>query len=1517
MELCANLVPLQRRLAPMAYHLHGSILRPLSIAVYVVPAFFVTLPTIAQRTPVRTRITAAIDNSSRTTLVGSRSPRAITANDVGAVAPDMPLQGVTLVFSETPTQQTALDALAAAQQNPASPLYHQWLNPGQYAARFGVADADIATAESWLEREGFVIGSVSRSHNRITFSGTAGQVAAAFGTSIHNYKAPGEPSSHFASSADLSVPSALAPIVQRVGNLSNYRPHSSVVIRPTTPSYTTGTNQAVFLSPKDVATVYDVKSIYDSGYNGAGQTIAIVGQSAVNPTDLSNFQTALGVSVNPQTLYLIPGTGASTILSGDETESDLDLEYASAMAPGAAVIFYYVGDSGNYSVYDSITQAVDDNVASILSISYGACEPDFGSGWLDAALEQAAVQGQTVVAAAGDWGSLSCAVDGFTPAAHQDTPAVFYPASSPWVVALGGTEFPAADVATNPINTTYWQAAMSGTDVLSTALSYIPEVVWNDGFIAGGGGSSVFEAQPLWQEGVPGIANGIGRLVPDISLAASPINPGYLICSSDAEWGAAGNCTTGFISSNGYSYSVVGGTSAAAPIFAGLVAVLNQAKGYTTGQGLLDPTLYALASNAATYASAFHDITVGGNNCTNTLACGSGPQNYVYMAGVGYDEASGLGSIDFANLVWAWPESTDPSTATTTTTLTASSTTPDFESSVILTATVSNGSIGNVTFLDGVTALGMSPVNGSGVATLTVSTLPAGGNSITANYAGTTGYSPSTSGAVTINVLPMSTITTLAAASTNNVFWTWFQFTATVISNGGPATGGNIGLYCNGSFIGTLVVSGTQGIATTNIETLPVGTDLITASYEGTPSFAPSVSSSLTVTVAPAATNTTLTVSPTSSVYGNAYTLKATVLVGPTAAYPGVVTFLSNGAPIATASMVSNGIAMLYISTLPGGTDSITASFAATSNFAASVSSPVLVTVTPAPTTTALNTSTSSSPFGNSVTFTATVAGGGNTATSGTVTFVNGGAPIGAATVNSSGVATFSLSSLAVGTDSIAASYGGTSNFAASISSAVMVTVAPCATTTVLSSSSTNPTFGSGVTLTATVSMGGTPATSGVITFLDGASSIGTGVVISGVSTLNLTTLPTGANSITASFGGTSNLAASSSKTVMVTVSPATTTTSLSASPLSAIYGSSVVLRATVSDGGSPASTGLVTFLDGGTLLGTETVVNGIATLNMARLALGSNLITATFGATPILAASVSNTVLVTVTIPQVSTVTTLSSSSTSASPGDSVMFTATVTSDGAAVASGTVTFLNGGSTIGTGTVYNGVALMSLSTLPTGTDSITASYGGTSNLATSASSAVIVTVAIPAEPVPPTSITVIAPPPVVAGGVVTSTASLSAGGSYSGTMKMTCRLTGSPAGAQSVPTCSLNPAILTLAVNGVGTAVLTVQTTAATSKQAKTSGLNLWGLGGGSALAGLLMFCIPSRRRRLLSMVAALIVVASGGFVGCGGGAAAVVVPPLSTTPATTSGAYSFTVSGADALNPAITTSAVVSVTVE
>jgi subtilase family serine protease len=676
-----------------------TLLKPLTITVFSAVALFATHSAIAQTATLQPRITAPIDNSSRATLPGSRSPRAAAADDAGAVSPSMQLQGISLVFSRTPAQQTALDTLVAAQQNPSSPLYHHWLTPAQFAAQFGVADADIAAAESWLQQQGFVVDSVSHSRDRIFFSGTAAQVASAFGAPLHNYTTPASgdqpAATHFAPSADLSLPSALASSVMAVENLSDFRPHAHFKIHPpqaqartqTQPKFTSGESGENFLTPADVDIIYGVTGATGAGYIGTGQTIAIVGQSAFEDADLTNFQNAAGLPNKLPTLVLVPGTGTSAINPGgssdnDEVESDIDLEYSNAIAQGATIDFVYTGNSSNNGgAFQALQYAVDNQIGDIISSSFGACEPALGSAnytALNSFLEQAAAQGQSVLAAAGDAGSTDCNNGTFTgpnATTENEQVAVDFPGSSQYVTSMGGTEFLIADIAPG---SSFFDAETAGTDIIGSAKSYIPEQVWNDdaGDVSlgstspvgsGGGGVSIFTPIPSWQTGVPGIPSSSNRLVPDLALYSSSSEPdvaaktfygGYLFCSSDSSFtGVTSSCSQGFRDATTQDFTIAGGTSFAAPIFSGMLAILNQARGFSTtnGQGTINPTLYMLASNPTTYASAFHDVDSGGNQClAGATFCGTGPQTTDYASTAGYDEASGLGSVDLFNLLTAW-----------------------------------------------------------------------------------------------------------------------------------------------------------------------------------------------------------------------------------------------------------------------------------------------------------------------------------------------------------------------------------------------------------------------------------------------------------------------------------------------------------------------------------------------------------------------------------------------------------------------------------------------------------------------------------------------------------------------------------------------------------------------------------------------------------------------------------------------------------------------------------------------
>ena len=483
------------------------------------------------------RIAAEITSSEQSTVKGSQHPLAQSQNDAGRMPASTRLNGISLYFNRSAAQEADLQSLLSAQQNPASPLYHKWLTPDQFAVRFGMAQSDIDKVQGWLQQQGFSVESVARSRNMIRFSGTVTQVESAFATEMHYYTVAG--AKHFAPATALSVPTAIASTVSGIRNLNDFRPRPQAV-KPRA-AYTSGQTGTVFFAPGDIVTTYDVGPLYSGGINGAGQTIAIAGQSTIALSDIEAFQNAAGITKKDPTLVLVPGTGDPAVSAGDEGESDIDVEWASSIATGANIVFVYTGSDTNFGVFDSVSYAVDQKLASIISLSYDSCELNLAASdftTLEKIFQQAAAQGQSVTVASGDQGSTACFIEnppksGDPPLATQEKVAVNYPASSAYTTAMGGTEIDQSNAAYNTQGQGYW-SAQGSSDTITSALKYIPEQAWNDddstnGLSATGGGTSANIARPTWQAGVPGIASGSMRLVPDVSLYSSPSFPGYSV----------------------------------------------------------------------------------------------------------------------------------------------------------------------------------------------------------------------------------------------------------------------------------------------------------------------------------------------------------------------------------------------------------------------------------------------------------------------------------------------------------------------------------------------------------------------------------------------------------------------------------------------------------------------------------------------------------------------------------------------------------------------------------------------------------------------------------------------------------------------------------------------------------------------------------------------------------------------------------------------------------------------------
>jgi len=582
------------------------------------------------------RIATRVDSSQSAALTG-RVPRQATAqNDAGPVEASFPLPGITLMLKASAAQQTDLNQLLMAQQDSTSPNYRQWLTPEQYADRFGVSTGDLAKITAWLGSQGFSVDYVARSRNWVAFSGTAQQVGNAFRTQIHRYNVNGE--SHYANATDPSIPAALAGLVSGIRGLNDFRLKPRY--RKMQPQTTLGRTTAV--GPADFAAIYDVKPLYSESVNGTlingtGQKIAIVGQSEIRTSDITSFRSHFGMGAANLSLKAVPFNqiypdgGNPGFVPGDEGESDLDVEWSGSVAPNATIVFVYSGD-----VWTSAQYAVAEDLAPVLSMSYGNCE---GADLVDldssrSIVQQANAEGITWLAAAGDAGAADCDGGEFVAEAGL---AVDAPGSIPEVTSMGGTEF-------NDQGGSYWPAG--------SATGYIPEAVWNetavavpqgDGLLSGGGGASAYFTQPPWQNGIAP-SDGM-RHVPDLSSAAGVFHDPFYIYSSDTSGGSSPGA------------QLVGGTSCAAPSVAAIVALLNQylvSNGFIkqAGLGNINPTLYRLGQ---TQSSAFHDIVTG----NNIQPCASGSPNCVngslgWSAGSGYDSASGLGSVDAYNLVHAW-----------------------------------------------------------------------------------------------------------------------------------------------------------------------------------------------------------------------------------------------------------------------------------------------------------------------------------------------------------------------------------------------------------------------------------------------------------------------------------------------------------------------------------------------------------------------------------------------------------------------------------------------------------------------------------------------------------------------------------------------------------------------------------------------------------------------------------------------------------------------------------------------
>ena len=806
---------------------YPSLVRGVCFAVFLLA--FVNGPVRTQTASVPARITQAVDPKLTLALRGNTHPLARPEYDRGLITDAQPLNRMLLLLQRAPDQEAALRQFLEDQQNKVSPNYHRWLTPEQFGNQYGPADADIQVITQWLASQGFSQINAGPGRMVIEFSGNAGQVRSAFHTEIHRFVVNGQ--EHTANVADPQIPVALAPVVAGVVSLHDFPKRSNAKVfgefrrkigEPGLQPLLTfpnpfGSGNFYGLGPGDFATIYNTKPLLTAGNDGTGQTIAIVGETNLNVQDVQQFRSMFGLPANfDATNIVLNGADPGITSTDEETEADLDVQWSGAVAPAATIKFVVSASTPASAGIDlSALYIVEHNIAAVMSESYGACENVLGSAgnaFYSTLWEQAAAQGITVILSSGDGGSAGC--DDFNkPQPATQGLAVSGLASTLYNVSVGGTDF-------DQVNNwaAYWSATNDATG--TSAKSYIPEIPWSQNcaqigltgcgssapqgsvnIVAGAGGPSAIYPKPKWQLGVAGMPNDNHRDQPDVSLFASSGFNGtaYVLCQLDR----IGSC---FVNSGSVSVELVGGTSASAPAFAGIIALVNQKQSSTSNpaprQGNANNVLYALAKKSSASCTSspaeaancvFNDVTKGnsvlptGNpgvgtnsvpcqggspDCSTGVAGGNGvlvdpahTATEAWTATAGYDMATGLGSVNVNNLANTWGTA---SSVGTTTTLTLSPTTglkhgssENVAVNVTVTANTGTGTpAGDVSLiasfagppqttqgLDHFTLSSTGAVTGA-----TTQSLPGGNYNVTAHYAGDGTNAPSDSSAVQVTV---------------------------------------------------------------------------------------------------------------------------------------------------------------------------------------------------------------------------------------------------------------------------------------------------------------------------------------------------------------------------------------------------------------------------------------------------------------------------------------------------------------------------------------------------------------------------------------------------------------------------------------------------------------------------------------------------------------------------------------------------------------------------------------------
>ena len=932
----------------------------------------------AQNPAPQSRITQAVDNANLTLLKGNVYALARPEFDRGVAPPSLPMERMTLVLRPSPEQAAALATLLDEQQDQSSPNYHKWLTPLQFGQQFGASEQDIQTITSWLQSQGFQVNHVANGRNVIEFSGTAGQVQQAFHTAIHKYSVPTATGNeeHWANADDPQIPAALASVVVGVATLHNFLKAPQHILStqkfPFThkpglaPEFTgvNGNNQPVHaVTPGDLAVIYNANPLYAASpaINGTGSTNAVVARSNVILQDLIDFRNNFGI-FGPVPQIVLNGPDPGDLGGGEEVEAVLDISYSGALAPQSTVKFVVSASTNTADGVDlSEMFIIDQNFGDVMTESFGSCEE--GATAAEAAgisnlAEQAAAQGITYLVSTGDNGSAGCD-DPNSPVATQGV-SVNILASTPYTVGVGGTMF---NEGTNAA--TYWSA--TNTASLASAISYIPENVWNEScsvascgaananLAAGSGGVSILFPKPSWQSGVAGIPTTpapLMRNLPDVSLTSAG-HDAYLICLE-------GSCEQG-------EFEGVAGTSASVQAFGGIMALVRQKIAARVGQA--DYVFYKLAatetlancngSKATPVPSTnciFYDTTVG-NNAVPGITNGD------YPTTIGYDRATGLGSVNITNLVNQWSSVTFAPSVTTLT-LTPTTFTHGAAATFNITVAPKTGtpSFNNelASLLSSTGAVIDDPLlSSTGTASGSANNIPGGSTTLFAHYPGNGTLGSSDSAPVAVTVAPEQSTTTLTltngsgAAFTGGTFGSPIALATTTAGKSGFGVPTGL-LTVNDSAQGQVFLTDLDGSGNTSLATgsyFPmVGTHSVTANYEGDPSFLSSTSTATTFQITQAPTTLSLHASQSTIAPGANVTITAT-LVEPTAieAPAGMITFFAGSASIGTAFPVgpnSGATASITTNTLPTGVNSITAKYAGVTDYAPSTAPAITINVT-------------------------------------------------------------------------------------------------------------------------------------------------------------------------------------------------------------------------------------------------------------------------------------------------------------------------------------------------------------------------------------------------------------------------------------------------------------------------------------------------------------------------------------------------------------------------------------------